>query len=212
MKKLFKSLVLVLFTLVILISYDMEVNAKSKTLDGIVLSNNVAVYSDTKGSKKIYTFSQGTQVKVIGTKGNYYILQGTHNRTGYSKKSSIALSYLLVDISDQKLYVYKEGKKQWSASVVTGKKGVSDTPKGHYTLKRSNFKRNTTLMGDTHVDYWMPFITGRGIGFHDASWQSSFGGSRYIRNGSHGCVNMKTSDAKKLYNSAPSKIDVIVRQ
>ena len=191
-------------------SLTLEVNAK--TITGIVLNNNTKVKSED--SKKTYKLSQGTSVTVIGKSGNYYILQGPNSNIGYGKKSSIALTYILVDISDQKLYVYSNGIKKGSANVVTGKKGVSDTPTGKFKLKRSNFKRDTYLMGGAHVDYWMPFETSRGIGFHDASWRSSssFKKSTYLKNGSHGCVNMKKSDAKKLYENAPSSVDVIIRQ
>ncbi|MBQ8891436.1 MAG: L,D-transpeptidase [Bacilli bacterium] len=212
MKKQFKTIIIIF--LVLLMGTYVNVEAKTKTLTGIVLNNNVDVKSDTsKSSKKIYTLSQGTNVKVKETSGSYYILEGK-GQVGYVKKSSIALTYILVDISDQKLYVYNDGVKKWSANVVTGTKGVNDTPKGHYTLKRSNFKKDTYLMGNSHVDYWMPFITSRGIGFHDASWRSSsnFKKSTYLKHGSHGCVNMKTKDAKKLYETAPSSVDVIVRQ
>jgi lipoprotein-anchoring transpeptidase ErfK/SrfK len=41
-------------------------------------------------------------------------------------------------------------------------------------------------------------ITYTGVGFHDASWQSSFGGSRYKTNGSHGCINLPVNIAKQL--------------
>jgi len=52
---------------------------------------------------------------------------------------------------------------------------------------------------ETMVQYWMPF-EGNGIGFHDATWQPSFGGSMYANGyGSHGCVNLSYSDAQTLY-------------
>ena len=38
------------------------------------------------------------------------------------------------------------------------------------------------------------------IGFHDASWQTRFGGDWYLNHGSHGCINMKYDDAAKLYD------------
>lgn len=211
MNKKFKIIVLVILFILLGI---WNVDAKSsKTVSGIILKNNVSVMSSTsKSAKKMWTLKQGTIVNVRGISGNFYALEGINNRIGYVKKNSIALSYILVDISDQKLYVYKNGVKQWNANVVTGKKGVTDTPKGHYTLNKSNFKTNQTLMGGAKVRYWMPFITGRGIGFHDATWRSSFGGTHYINNGSHGCVNMSLRDAKVLYENAPRRIDVIVRQ
>ena len=39
----------------------------------------------------------------------------------------------------------------------------------------------------SHVNYWMPVYGG--IGIHDATWRSEFGGEIYLRSGSHGCVN-----------------------
>ena len=51
---------------------------------------------------------------------------------------------------------------------------------------------------ETLVKYWMR-VTYSGVGFHDATWQSSFGGNVYTYRGSHGCINMSYSDAGKLY-------------
>ena len=48
---------------------------------------------------------------------------------------------------------------------------------------------------ETYVRYWMPF-TYQGHGFHDADWQTAFGGSRYQSYGSHGCVNMPVDQAE----------------
>ena len=52
---------------------------------------------------------------------------------------------------------------------------------------------------ETPVAYWMR-VTWTGIGFHDATWQSAFGGSRYQTNGSHGCINMPYDQAAALYD------------
>ena len=56
---------------------------------------------------------------------------------------------------------------------------------------------------NAYVDYWMPFIGGS-YGFHDADWRSSSqitNKKTYLTNGSHGCVNMLTEDAKYLYEN-----------
>ena len=47
------------------------------------------------------------------------------------------------------------------------------------------------------------------IGMHDASWRSSFGGTIYQGNGSHGCINMPGWAAQSLYYNAP--IGTLVR-
>ena len=52
---------------------------------------------------------------------------------------------------------------------------------------------------ESFVNYWMPF-KGNSVGLHDATWQSAFGGSRYLQGfGSHGCVNLPLDKAKELY-------------
>ena len=94
-----------------------------------------------------------------------------------------------------------------SSDVVTGNPNRGNaTPQGTYTLTYKT--RNAVLRGDrkpdgtysyeTPVAYWMPF--NGGIGFHDATWQSSFGGSRYKSHGSHGCINMPKQKAKEIYD------------
>ena len=62
-------------------------------------------------------------------------------------------------------------------------------------------QRGATLTGadySSYVNYWMP-ITWSGVGLHDASWRSSFGGRIYTYNGSHGCINMPEWAAYNLY-------------
>ena len=69
---------------------------------------------------------------------------------------------------------------------------------------------DTYLVGPgyrTHVDYWMPF--NGGIGFHDASWRGSFGGSIYLYSGSHGCINLPTSAAATLYENIEAGCPVL---
>ena len=63
-------------------------------------------------------------------------------------------------------------------------------------------QRNATLKGEnysTPVSYWMPF--NGGIGLHDAYWRSSFGGTIYKTNGSHGCINLPPAVAKTIYEN-----------
>ena len=58
----------------------------------------------------------------------------------------------------------------------------------------------------------MPFVVDRGIGFHDATWRSAFGGNIYEYSGSHGCVNLPPNAAKSLYGKITSDVYVCVRQ
>lgn len=105
---------------------------------------------------------------------------------------------IVVSISEQTLCYYEYDQVVLTSNVVTGVN--NQTPTG--TFKILNKARNVDLKGDdyvSHVQYWLAF-KGNSYGFHDASWRSNFGGSIYIRNGSHGCVNMPYSKVQQLYN------------
>lgn len=119
--------------------------------------------------------------------------------------------FILIDISEQRLYYVYKKKCELSYSVVTGDvtKG-NGTPKGTYSIRSK--ATDVILSGanySSHVNYWMAFI-GSSYGIHDASWRSHFGGKIYRGNGSHGCVNSPYSKVKILYNKAPVGTPVII--
>lgn len=136
--------------------------------------------------------------------------------TDYNKSDDIGNTYVEVSLAEQHLWYFKGGKKIVDCPVVTGNiyQGYN-TPAGTFSL--SYKQRNATLKGsnadgsnyESPVSYWMPFYGNYGM--HDAPWRSSFGGSIYRGNGSHGCVNMPVSAAGKLFeNLADKGVPVIV--
>lgn len=88
--------------------------------------------------------------------------------------------------------------------IVPGAPGM-DTPTGTYKVYLKydvQTMRGTNPDGTTYVApgiQWVSYFTGS-IAFHAAPWQSHFGWSG--PGGSHGCVNMSTTDAKSLYDFA----------
>lgn len=116
--------------------------------------------------------------------------------------------YVDVDLSEQYARFYDGAGTIWETPIVSGKPGGWETPTGVWVI---NSKASPSkLIGErdpetgkpeyeTTVQYWMPFI-GNSIGFHDATWQSSFGGNRW-RNGagSHGCLNISYNAAQALW-------------
>lgn len=124
-------------------------------------------------------------------------------------------SYVELDISRQKVWLYIGEECILETDCVTGNvSGGYSTPTGIYYLTYKT--RGATLRGynsdgsryASYVEYWMPF--NGGIGFHDASWRSSFGGNIYLTNGSHGCVNMPRNAAKILYDYIDSSMPIFV--
>ena len=49
-----------------------------------------------------------------------------------------------------------------------------------------------------------------GIGIHDASWRSQFGGKIYLTSGSHGCINTPLDNVIKLYNRVKIGTPVVI--
>ncbi len=129
-------------------------------------------------------------------------------------------TYLEVDLSAQHMWYIVNGSIALETDVVTGIPTPDRiTPAGVYSILE--MKQNKTLVGAidpstgepsyrTPVDYWMR-VTWTGIGFHDANWQSSFGGTRYQTSaGSHGCINMPVSKAGELYGMLSVGTPVII--
>lgn len=115
-----------------------------------------------------------------------------------------------VSISGQSACLYRNGSVKFCSPIVTGQRGKWDTPRGTFRIR--NKGRNTKLKGpdyESFVSYWSGFDYSGNYGFHDASWRSSFGGSIYISNGSHGCINMPYWAAESIYYNAP--IGTLVR-
>ncbi len=117
-------------------------------------------------------------------------------------------TYVDIDLTEQHAYYFLNGSLVWESDLVSGDTSTGySTPVGVYVL--NNKLRNQTLIGlddngdgepdyNTPVSYWMPFI-GNMIGLHDATWRSSFGGTIYTYDGSHGCINLPEDKAAELY-------------
>lgn len=118
-------------------------------------------------------------------------------------------TYVEINLTAQHIFFYKDGKLLVESDLVSGNesKGWS-TPAGAYPLTYK--QRDATLTGEdykTPVSYWMPF--NGGIGLHDATWRSSFGGELYKNGGSHGCVNLPPSVAKTIYENISAGMPVL---
>lgn len=159
-----------------------------------------AYYSNGKAKSKTthnYTYA--------GKLTNRKVVTYPTNAPGYVKPSTS----IEVNIAKQKLYLYSKGKLIMTSDIVTGLPSAGwSTPKGRYTIayKTTNFTLDGSSYGFNYrlpVKYWMPLNNGGGVGFHDANWRGAgtFGGSYYKSSGSHGCINMKTAEAKKLYQT-----------
>ena len=123
---------------------------------------------------------------------------GTESQTGEKR--------IEVDLSTQTVKAYSGDSLYMEAKVSTGK--WFPTPTGEFTIWRKI--RATKMSGGQGADYYylpnVPYVMffsnakvagSRGFSLHGAYWHDNFGHAM-----SHGCVNMRTIDAKKLYEWA----------
>ena len=133
-----------------------------------------------------------------------YIQKGTTHEV-----NDIGKTYVEINLTKQHMWFYKNGTLIADTDVVTGNTSLKrGTPAGVYSLKYK--VRNANLSGEgysTPVEVFMPF--NGNIGIHDASWKKAFGGSIYLTNGSHGCINTPPSVAKKIFNNIDANTPVI---
>lgn len=134
------------------------------------------------------------------------------------ENGGLGTTYLEINITKQHLWFVKDGSVVLESDFVSGKESDPSrlTPNGTYYIY--NKERNRVLRGtkqpngkyeyESPVSYWMPF--NKGIGLHDASWRSTFGGNIYINSGSHGCINLPTGFAGSLYSQIYVNLPVVV--
>ncbi len=207
---------------------------------------------DTMGKERVFTssYGDGKQVRISGTAFGYELdqdatfnalykalqekkattVEAVFKSKGYSLQgeNDIGDTYIEVNLSEQKVVAYKDGKKIAEGDCVSGcEANGNGTCLGLYKIqdklsptvlrgqqkpvtktvtkkkKGKKIKVEKTTMEyeyESPVTYWMQFNGGYGL--HDAAgWRSVYGGSIYYYNGSHGCVNLPYSLAETLYKN-----------
>lgn len=139
-----------------------------------------------------------------------------YSHSGYKRNGVDDLSgtYVEVNLTAQHIWFYKDGELIVESNIVSGDVSEkTETQTGVFPLA---YKESPSVLTggnaedgwETDVTYWMPFFDGQGL--HDATWRSSFGGSIYQNNGSHGCVNLPFDTAKKIYENIDAGVAIIL--
>lgn len=121
-----------------------------------------------------------------------------------------------VDLTNKTVTAYEGENPVWGpVKIVDGKDGKTKpgTYKIWYRTEKQDMTNGTRGVATSDPDYyytkdvpWVQYFDGN-IAFHGAPWRSSFGYS-----GSHGCINMRVSDAKRLWDFASIGTKVVVHE
>lgn len=133
----------------------------------------------------------------------------SHKGASFEQGNDIGDSYVEVDLTNQKVWLYVDGVQILETDCVTGTYGTDrQTPGGVYSVY---YRQSPDVLEgpgySSWVQYWMAF--NGGIGLHDANWRSTFGGDIFRYDGSHGCVNLPTEAAAKIYEVAEIGFPVV---
>jgi len=107
--------------------------------------------------------------------------------------------HIYVDLSTQKFYAYEGDQLYFETYTSTGRWGK--TPTGNFNIWTK--LRSTRMSGGSGADYYnLPNVPYTmyfygDFGIHGAYWHNNFGHTM-----SHGCVNLRIVDAKKVFEWA----------
>lgn len=146
-------------------------------------------------------------------------LEPTYSNKAYQKGAVDwdPLNYSEVDLTEQRVYVYRDGQLAYTCVCVTGlptEKQDRITRTGAWYIKEK--KPEKVLVGEdyeTPVKYWIR-IMWTGTGYHAlnrsdwANWTPEL----YKVKGSHGCINLQENDAKSIYDLVRINDAVFIHQ
>ena len=212
-----------------------EISGNTVTLDEEAVAEFVKAQAkeyDTYGKNRKFTTTLGVELTLpsghygwqtdknaeteeliqLISKGSVENREPIYSSTARKKgMSDIGSSYVEADLTNQHLYLYKDGKIVLETDFVSGNMSSTPdcvTPQGVFGLSYKT--TNAVLRGATYqtpVSYWMPFYGNYGM--HDATWRSTFGGEIYIMSGSHGCINLPLDAAASIYEYVSTGFPVI---
>ena len=203
-----------------------EVNYTNEEIDVkkiVYMSCDSPFYSDLDYNIMSY-LPQYQDAFVVDDVGDLYKVRidGVEGYINKGDTEKLSKTFVLVDLSRQILKVYKNNEEVFRTHIISGRKSL----KTHLGAFKIGHKvKGYQLTIDNYVDYWMEFDGN--IGLHDADWQkdkyykevaikaydnySSGLGKEYpTDHGSHGCCNLKKSDAKIIYNLVSVGDNVLV--
>ncbi|MDO4977335.1 MAG: L,D-transpeptidase family protein [Eubacteriales bacterium] len=177
----------------------------------------------TPGSGNIYVASGDGSKAVDVSKEAKHVIQNLKSGKASSRKpdyvedylyssnaSIVKKDYIDINIPKQKVYVVIGNKIKVESDCVTGNLASGrSTPTGIYRIAYKT-RNHHMVKYNAFVNYWMPYDTRYGIGLHDATWRSAFGGDIFRNDGSHACINLPLEKAAKIYDAIYAGIPVIV--
>ncbi len=199
MRKLSVVSFLVLFIASFFLLQSKQARHTEPLADPVSLSRLIAGETLPQPQDEHYAIFHGTEVTPVQLAS----LKQTSRVLGVTSPTDKRIE---VDLTNQKVYAYQGNTKIFDFTVSTGKWGR--TPTGTFRIWAK--VRSQLMSGGSQSDgtyYYLPNVPfveffyndqtpkSMGYSFHGTYWHHNFGHPM-----SHGCINMRTEDAAKLYD------------
>lgn len=194
--------------------------------------DNLGYHYDTFGLSRTFRTYDGREITISGGDYGWVINQEAETQALYEAiingqtqvrepiytyegwcrdTNDIGYTYVEIDLINQRMIFYKDGKPIVDTPVVTGNPNIAgcETPTGCFAVDA--MKSPSVLTGEGYaaeVTYWMPFAGN--VGIHDATWRTQFGENLYLMDGSHGCINTPYDQAALIYQNIGIGAPVVV--
>lgn len=112
-------------------------------------------------------------------------------------------TYIELSILQQHMWCYVGGELLFETDVTTGTDSIPSrrTPTGMFMTMDWNTEYTMRGSYGTAFSHYFIRLTPTGVGIHDAWWRKKYGGTEYLYNGSHGCINTPYDKVKLLYDT-----------
>ncbi|MEI6323006.1 MAG: L,D-transpeptidase family protein [bacterium] len=118
----------------------------------------------------------------------------------HPETSPVGPVVIIASLTDQVLYVYRNGKRIGRSTISSGKPGKS-TPTGVFTILQKKVKHTSNIFRGASMPY-MERLTWRGVAMH--------AGTLPGYPASHGCIRLPLDFARKLYSVTLDGTTVII--
>lgn len=128
-------------------------------------------------------------------------------------EEKVKIKKIVIDLSEQKLFLYENNEVIDEFLVSTGKRGM-ETPTGEFKVYEKR-DRAWSRMAGLWMPYWMLIETRRGIGIHELpEWPNGYkeGVDHLGTAVSHGCIRLGVGAAQLVYEWVETGTKVAIQQ
>lgn len=201
--------------------YTRSLKSVIQSMDPSITNVEIKKVGYFKEYTNIYNYN-GTSIKgvdayqtckILEDKGDYYLVE-CYDTLGLVPKSSVKTykgTFVVVDLSDQKVYMYCNTDMVFSSVCTTGSDSRKTDVGAFNVYERSNQRYFSEEAQARYL--WANFDNGNG--FHDAPWEpaNKFGNNNYRKNnGSKGCVRLPDEAALFLRDYIKKGTDVLIKK